>query len=461
MPQENNRRIFASVNPYDNQLLKQYDEISETELNNKIESANQCFETWKDLSFEERGNLVLKSAEILMQNKEAYARLITLEMGKPIKEAIAEIEKCAIACAHFAANAEAYLQDETIITDATKSYVTHQPLGIVLGIMPWNFPFWQVFRFAIPALMSGNTVLLKHAPGVPQCAEAVDALFCEVGFPKGAFQNLFICEKAVQQVLEDVRVKMVSLTGSERAGGAVAALAGKNIKRSVLELGGSDPFIVLEDANLNEAAFWAVKARFQNGGQSCIAGKRFIVAKPLIKDFSNLVLEKVQQLVVGNPLEETTNIGPLANENQAKTIFNQIERALAQGAQLLCGGDRPHVEGAFINPTILSNVKPGTVAFEEEIFGPVMSIIEAHDDTHAIALANLTRFGLGASLWTTDIGKAHRMARTINAGAVFINSMVKSDPRMPFGGINASGYGRELSAHGIKEFVNIKSVWVG
>lgn len=454
-------RKFISVNPYNNEVLKEYNTISDTDLNEKIDAAHIAFNSWKQLPFEERGNYILKVAEVLLNEKETWAKLITLEMGKPIKEAVAEVEKCTTACYHYAENALAYLQDEAVKTDATLSYITHQPLGIVLGIMPWNFPFWQVFRYSIPALMAGNTVLLKHAPGVPQCAEAVEQVFEKAGLPKGVFQNLFITEQAVVAVLENSKVKMVSLTGSERAGGAVAAIAGKNIKRSVLELGGSDPFIVLKDANIEEAAFWAVKARFQNSGQSCIAGKRFIVAKEVMTTFTEKVTALVQQLRVGNPLDVATQVGPLANEYQATQVMQQIEKAVAQGAKLLCGGNRPNMQGAFISPTILAEIKRGMLPFEEEIFGPVMSIIEAVDDADALHLANETRFGLGASVWTTDISKAKLFAKQIHAGAVFINAMVKSDPRLPFGGVNASGYGRELGSYGIKEFVNTKSVWVG
>jgi succinate-semialdehyde dehydrogenase/glutarate-semialdehyde dehydrogenase len=457
---DNNKRVFASINPYNNVLLKQYAEINEHELIEKINVAHQAFEIWKNTTFEHRANLILKVAEILLANKEEFAQYITLEMGKPIKESIAEIVKCTSACEHFAHYAKTYLQDEIVKTDASISYNTHEPLGVILGIMPWNFPFWQVFRYAVPALMAGNTVLLKHAPGVPQCAELVESIFIKAGFHEGIFQNLFISEEAVKTVIENSKVKMVSLTGSERAGAAVAAITGSNIKRSVLELGGSDPFIVLKDANINEAATWAVNARFQNSGQSCIAGKRFIVEKELVQPFTELVLQQVQQLVVGNPIEATTNIGPLANERQAVTINNQIERAIAEGAHLIYGGNRPSITGAFVNPTILTNIKPGMIPFEEEIFGPVMSIIEAENETHAIELANSTKFGLGASLWTTDIGKAKILAKEISAGAVFINAMVKSDPRMPFGGINASGYGKELGSYGIKEFVNTKSICI-
>jgi succinate-semialdehyde dehydrogenase/glutarate-semialdehyde dehydrogenase len=381
-------------------------------------------------------------------------------MGKPIKEARAEIEKCTTAVNHFAEHAASYLQQDIIVTEAQQTYITYEPLGIVLGIMPWNFPFWQVFRFAVPALMAGNAVLLKHATGVPQCALSVEEVFHKTGIPTGLFQNLFIEEAAVEKVLENPLVKMVSLTGSERAGGAVAAIASKNIKRSVLELGGSDPFILLDDADIEQAANTAVKARFQNCGQSCVAAKRFIVVASQIEKFTEIVVDKVKQLKVGNPILEETEIGPLANEHQAQLIQQQIEKAIGQGATLLCGGNRPNSKGAFVSPTILSNIKRGMLPFEEEIFGPVMSIIEANNNEEAIALANETRYGLGASLWTNNLSEANHLARQINAGMVFVNAMVKSDPRIPFGGINASGYGRELSAYGIKEFVNIKTVWI-
>jgi len=453
-------KAFASINPATGKVLKTYKTISGKTLKNNIQKAHLAFEDWKNAGFDSRAKLMKSVASTLLLKKEEYAQLITIEMGKPIAESRAEIEKCAACCNHFADKAKDYLKDENVATTAAKSYVTYEPLGVVLGVMPWNFPFWQVFRFAVPALMAGNAVLLKHAPGVPQCALAIENVFKKAGFPEFLFQNLFIEQDDVKTVLENPHVKMVSLTGSERAGAAVAAIAGKNIKRSVLELGGSDPFIVLEDADLKKAVETAVKARMQNNGQSCIAAKRFIVVKEIEKPFAEAVTDAVKKLTVGNPLDESVKIGPLANENQAALIMKQIKKSVQQGAIILTGGDRPKSAGAFVNPTVLVNVKPGMLPFEEEIFGPVLSIIVAKDEDEAIAFANQTQFGLGASLWTTDNEKAEQLAKKINAGMVYINAMVKSDPRLPFGGINRSGYGRELSEHGIKEFTNIKTVWV-
>jgi succinate-semialdehyde dehydrogenase/glutarate-semialdehyde dehydrogenase len=453
-------KAFVSINPANGKVLKTYKTISRKALKQHIQNAHSAFENWKDEGLDSRAELMKQVAATLLLKKEEYAKLITLEMGKPIAESRAEIEKCATCCNYFSAYAKDYLQDEIIATTAAKSYVTYEPLGAVLGIMPWNYPFWQVFRFAVPALMAGNAVLLKHAPGVPQCALAIESVFKQAALPAQLFQNLFITEDDVKLVIEHPLIKMVSLTGSERAGSAVAAIAGKNIKRSVLELGGSDPFIVLEDADMKQAVETAVKARMQNNGQSCIAAKRFIVVKAIDAQFTELVTKAVKQLKVGNPLDEDVQIGPLANENQAVQILKQIKKSVRQGAIILTGGDRPKSAGAFVNPTVLVNVKPGMMPFEEEIFGPVLSVIVVKDETEAIAFANQTQFGLGASLWTADTKKAEQLAKKINAGMVYINAMVKSDPRLPFGGINRSGYGRELSAHGIKEFTNVKTVWV-
>ncbi len=454
------KKYFASVNPVNNQVVKEFKEISSKILQTKIQQSHQAFLEWKLEILHKRSAALLRLAEMLRNNKENYAQLMTLEMGKPINESRAEIEKCATTCEYFAEHAKFFLHDEPVKTEAQNSFISYEPLGVVLGIMPWNYPFWQVIRFSVPALMAGNAVLLKHASGVPQCALAIEEAFAKSGFPENLFQNLFISEMAVKKVLEHPLVKMVSLTGSERAGSAVAAIAGKNIKKSVLELGGSDPFIVLNDADLKTTVENVVRARMQNSGQSCIAAKRFIVEKSVVNTFTEMVSAAVQNLKTGNPKDKSIQIGPLANEHQAKQVMNQIEQSIKQGAEALCGGYRPTGGGAYVMPTVLSNVKPGMVSFEEEIFGPVLSIITAENEEHAIALANQTRFGLGASIWTTDTERATRIARKINAGVVFVNGIVKSDPRLPFGGINASGYGRELSVHGIREFVNIKTIWV-
>jgi succinate-semialdehyde dehydrogenase / glutarate-semialdehyde dehydrogenase len=451
---------IKSINPYDGSLLKEFQEYDQTRIDLSLVKAESAFQDWKQVSYQDRAVLMMKCGAYLNNQKNDLATLMVLEMGKPIKEAIAEIEKCAQACEFYADKASDFLADESIQSDASSSFVTYQPLGCVLAIMPWNFPFWQVFRFAAPAIMAGNVGILKHASNVPQCALAIEQVFFKSGFPEGIFQSLLIGASKVEYLIRNPIVKAVTLTGSERAGSEVASLAGKHIKKSVLELGGSDPFIVLKDADLELASSFAVRSRMINTGQSCIAAKRFIVVKEIADAFTEKMIRKMKKLKMGNPMDESTEVGTIAREDLVQPLLDQISKSIAKGAKLALGGDRPEMKGAFLSPAILTNVKPGMPAYEEEIFGPVASIIVAEDENDAIRIANDSRYGLGASIWTQDQTRGRQLARMIESGCVFINGMVKSDQRLPFGGIKNSGYGRELSAVGIREFVNVKTVWV-
>lgn len=451
---------IATINPFDNKVVKKYRELREKEVDESIRNAMQEFESWGHTPVASRCRYLKSVAEILLAEKQSYAALITQEMGKPIKEAVTEIEKCAWISEFYSEMALPWLNDEKIQTDASSSYVTYEPLGIVFGIMPWNFPFWQVFRFAVPAIAAGNVVLLKHAPSVPQCALAIQDIFRKAQ-PGNIFQSLLISERTARRVIAHPAVKMISLTGSDRTGAEVAAIAGQHIKKTVMELGGSDPFIVLDDANLKSAAETGVKSRMQNAGQSCIAAKRFIVRPEVFEQFVDMLAELIGKIRLGNPADELTDMGPMARENLARNVMRQINQSVRQGAKVIVGGNRPRLRGAFVNPTLLTNVKPGMPAFDEEVFGPVASVIAVKDDEEALLLANKSVYGLGASIWSEDIERCTRLARRLNCGSVFINGMVKSDPRLPFGGINRSGYGRELSIHGLREFVNVKTIWVG
>ncbi|MDH5436607.1 MAG: NAD-dependent succinate-semialdehyde dehydrogenase, partial [Gammaproteobacteria bacterium] len=392
--------------------------------------------------------------------KEELAQIITLEMGKLIGEARAEIEKCISGCEYYAEQGPVFLKDESIATDAGKSFVAYQPLGTVLAVMPWNFPFWQVFRFAAPALIAGNTAVLKHASNVPQCAIAIEKLFIEAGFPQGVFQTLLIPASLVSLVIEDPIIKAVTLTGSEAAGKKVASLAAVNLKKSVLELGGSDAFVVLEDADLDRAVKTAVMARFLNAGQSCIAAKRFIVVETIANEFIERFKCEVEKLTIGDPASETTTLAPMARHDLRDELHEQVQASLKKGAKVITGCLPEDHPGAFYQASILDGVVAGMRAWDEELFGPVASMIRARDEQEALTIANSSRFGLGGSVWTRDRDRGEHFARRLESGAAFVNSMVKSDPRLPFGGINASGYGRELSYHGMYEFVNIKTIWV-
>ena len=451
---------IETFNPYTQALEKSFAEVSAEEVINKIDRAHQFFCEFRETPITSRCEILTNVSQILLKRKEELAGLITAEMGKPISEALAEIEKCATVCDYYANNAANFLANEQIESDAAKSYVSYEPLGIVLAIMPWNFPFWQVFRFAAPALAAGNVCLLKHSPNVPQCALAIEELFTEAGLPSGGFFTLLIGVDQVKRIIEHDHVMAITLTGSEQAGAAVASIAGKNIKKLVLELGGSDPFIVLKDADLEAAAEAVVFSRMLNAGQSCIAAKRFIVVGDVYQQFVELVETGMKALKVGDPMQPETQVGPMARLDLLEKLEEQVSRSVELGANVLLGGSRVEGNGFFYNPTVLTDITAEMPVLKEEVFGPVASIIAVKDEKEAIALANDTQYGLGASIWTSDLQLAEKLAVQIQAGGVFINGIVKSDPRLPFGGIKRSGYGRELSQLGIREFVNAKTVWV-
>jgi succinate-semialdehyde dehydrogenase/glutarate-semialdehyde dehydrogenase len=451
---------IASINPASGETLKTFEPLSETQIDEKLQRAAETFANYRRISIAEREGWMQRAAEILESEKDEFARLMTIEMGKPIKGAVAEVEKCAWVCRYYIETAKHHLADELVETNATKSFVRFQPLGPVLAVMPWNFPFWQVFRFAVPALMAGNVGLLKHASNVPQCAMAIEGIFRRAGFPEGAFQTLLVGPEAVQRILEDSRVVAATLTGSEPAGRSVASIAGKQIKKTVLELGGSDPFIVMPSANLEEAVMTAVKARTINNGQSCIAAKRFIVAADIYDEFERGFVERMKALRMGDPLDELTDIGPLATEQILKDVDEQVKTSVAQGALILTGGKKLDGPGNYYEPTVLVNIPPNSPASCQEVFGPVAMLFRVKNIDEAIELANATSFGLGAAAWTLDPTEQERFVDDITAGSVFINGMVASDPRLPFGGIKNSGYGRELGEFGIREFVNVKTIWI-
>ena len=451
---------MKAINPATGKLIKEYQEHTPDEVRRIIDEVESEYQRWRNSSFAERAALMKRAAELLRANKENYARTISLEMGKVITEARAEIEKCAWACDYYAENAERFLADEMIATDGSKSLVAYQPLGIVLAVMPWNFPFWQVFRFAAPALMAGNAGILKHASNVPGCALAIEEVFRQAGFPRNIFRTLLISSRQVEPVIVNAKVKAVTLTGSEPAGMQVASVAGRALKKTVLELGGSDPFIVLEDADLPACIKTAVTARMINAGQSCIAAKRFIVVQTVKSQFEAEHARLMQSLKIGDPLDESSQVGALARIDLLEELDKQVQKSIKLGARLLCGGHKAARDGAFYLPTVLTDVKKGMPIYEQETFGPVSAIIPVKDADEAIAVANDSAFGLGGALWSNDLQKAEALARKIESGAVFINGMTKSDPRLPFGGIKRSGYGRELSHHGIREFVNVKSIWI-
>ncbi|HEX9545604.1 MAG TPA: NAD-dependent succinate-semialdehyde dehydrogenase [Pyrinomonadaceae bacterium] len=451
---------IASINPADGKTIKTFEPLNEEQINEKLQRAQETFGSYRHTTFAERESMMLRASGILETEKDDLARLMTTEMGKPLKAAAGEIEKCAWVCRYYAESARLHLADKIVETDAAKSYVRFQPLGPVLAVMPWNFPFWQVFRFAAPALMAGNVGLLKHASNVPQCALAIEEVFHRAGFPAGVFQTLLIPSDAVERILTDRRVVAATLTGSEPAGRSVAGIAGKQIKKTVLELGGSDAFIVMPSAGMKEAVSTGVKARTINNGQSCIAAKRFIIADQIYDEFERRFVEEMKALQVGNPLDKGTDIGPLATEQIVKDVDSQVKTSVAAGAHILTGGKRLERAGNFYEPTVLANIPPDSPAYCEEVFGPVALLFRVKSIEEAIQLANATSFGLGAAAWTTDISEQERFVNELEAGCVFINGMVASDPRLPFGGIKNSGYGRELGEFGIREFVNIKTVWV-
>ena len=451
---------ITSINPATGETIKSFEALSDSELDEKLERSAETFREYRRSSFAERAAKMIEAAAILERGKKHFGETMTVEMGKPIKAAIAEAEKCAWVCRYYAENAERFLSHEAVHTNATLSYIHYQPIGPVLAVMPWNFPFWQVFRFAAPALMAGNVALLKHASNVPACALAIENIFREADFPKGAFQALLIGSDKVERVITDGRVRAVTLTGSEPAGSQVASTAGKVIKKTVLELGGSDPFIVMPSADLTEAVGTAVTARTINNGQSCIAAKRFIVAEEIYDEFEKQFVKAMEALNVGNPLDDTVQVGPLATEQILEDLDAQVQKSIALGARALAGGHRLEHSGYYYPPTVLTDIPASSPAYREELFGPVASLFRASGIDEAIRIANDTSFGLGASTWTNDTHEQARFIEEIEAGCVFINGMVASDPRLPFGGVKHSGYGRELGIHGIREFVNIKTVWV-
>ncbi len=451
---------IQTINPATGKLIKTFEEYPEDKVASIIDDVQSDFLNWRETDFQTRAKFMKAAAYILRKNKRKYAELMTLEMGKPVTQAIAEAEKCAWVCEYYADNAESILSREQIETDAGESYVQFDPLGIVLAVMPWNFPMWQVFRFAAPALMAGNAGILKHASNVPQTALAIEEIFREAGFPENIFRTLLIGPQKVDDVIKNPKIKAATLTGSEHAGSKVAEISGKMLKKTVMELGGSDPFIIFADADLNEAVSTAVTARLINNGQSCIAAKRFIVVKEIADEFESLFVEKMSKVKTGDPMNDETELGPLAREDLLNELDAQVKLSVTKGAKILTGGEISNRNGYFYPATVLTNVQKGMPAYEQELFGPVAAIIRAKDENNAIEIANDSEFGLGASLWTNDIEKAKEFTHKIEAGSVFVNGLVKSDPRLPFGGIKKSGYGRELSHYGIKEFVNIKTVWI-
>jgi succinate-semialdehyde dehydrogenase/glutarate-semialdehyde dehydrogenase len=452
---------IATINPATGQLIKSFEPLSNAQIEAKLKLAAAAFPKFRKLTFADRAVMMNKAAAILETDKEDLGRLMTLEMGKTFRSAVDEAVKCAWACRYYAENAERFLADEEVATNAKRSYVKYQPMGVVLAIMPWNFPFWQVFRFIAPGLMAGNVGLLKHASNVPQCALKIEEILQRAGFPEGAFQTLLISAKQVDAVLSDPRVAAATLTGSEGAGVEVGISAAKRIKKVVLELGGSDPFIVMSSADLDLAVDTAVKARVINNGQSCIAAKRFIVAEEIADKFESVFVAKMKALKVGDPMEASTELGPLATADAITSLQADVDATVKAGAKVLTGGKPVAGPGSFYAPTVLTNIPKDSPGYGEELFGPVACVFRVKDTDAAIGLANDIRFGLGASAWTNDAAERDRFANEIDAGMVFINKMVVSDPRMPFGGVKWSGHGRELGGvHGIREFTNIKTVWV-
>jgi len=451
---------IATINPATGQVLKTFEPLSDKQIEAKLQLAADTFPRFRKLSFAERGRMMSRAGEILETEKETLGRLMTTEMGKTLKSAVAEAAKCALVCRYYAENAERFLADEIVETPAKKSFIRYQPLGVVLAVMPWNFPFWQVFRFIAPGLMAGNVGLLKHASNVPQCALKIEDILSRAGFPEGAFQTLLIGAQQVERVLLDPRVAAATLTGSEGAGIQVGVTAAKQVKKVVLELGGSDPFIVMPSANLDQAIQTAVEARIINNGQSCIAAKRFIIAEEIADKFENGFVAKMKSLKIGDPMDAQTDLGPLSTADAVQSLHSDVEKTVKAGARVLIGGRPIERPGNYYEPTVLTNVPKESPAYREEFFGPVASVFRVKNVDEAIRIANDSRFGLGASAWTNDPRERDQFENEIEAGMVFINKMVVSDPRMPFGGVKFSGHGRELGVHGAREFTNIKTVWV-
>ena len=451
---------FQSVNPTTGEVLDTFEETVPDALTRILERATAASRDWRRRPVAERAERLRAAGRLLRERKDTYARTMALEMGKPLAQGVGEAEKCAWVCDYYAEHGAAFLADEPRPSDASRSYIRFEALGPVLAIMPWNFPFWQVFRFAAPALVAGNAGILKHAPNVPRCAVAIEEVFQDAGFPDGLFRAVFLSNARAGDVIADERVRAVTLTGSDRAGSQVAEQAGRHLKKTVLELGGSDPFIVLDDADLERAAQAAAEARLINSGQSCIAAKRFIVVERVADQFLERFTSEMRARKVGDPLDPTTKVGPQARLDLRENLHRQVRESVQRGARLMLGGELPKGRGAFYPPTVLVGVEPGMPAFDQETFGPVAAVIRAKDEADAIRIANASPYGLGAAVWTRDTQRGERVAREIEAGSVFVNGLVKSDPRLPFGGVKRSGYGRELSEYGLREFVNVKTVWV-
>jgi succinate-semialdehyde dehydrogenase / glutarate-semialdehyde dehydrogenase len=449
--------IFESINPFDQKKIAEFETSSDSRTETKLNKSTTAFKDWKKTTLDFRCEFILKFAKILESKKTELAQMVSLEMGKTFTSATAEIEKCILTTKYYAENAEFLLAKKNVKTTAAESYFVFEPMGTILAIMPWNFPFWQALRFVIPNILAGNVVVLKHAPNVQMCAGKLESMFLEAGFEEGVFQNLIIDINQVEQVIAHQSIKGVTLTGSSQAGKSVAQIAGKHLKKTVLELGGSDPFIVLADADLKKAAYWACKSRFQNAGQTCIAAKRWIVVENVFEEFKNEVLKVIKTLKTGDPFDINTTYGPLARKDLVENLQIQKNKLINQGAQIIING---HIIDNLVSPTFLQISREISHNFSEEIFGPMACIIKAKDENEAINIANETSFGLGSSIWTSDLDKAKQLGKLINAGGVYINSMVKSDPALPFGGINNSGFGRELGAYGITEFTNIKTYWI-
>ena len=451
---------FTSINPATGATLKIFNEDSSGEVSERISMAYEAWKSWKQKTFSERAVLMNKVGTVLLAKKEALAGLMAAEMGKPLNQGQSEVEKCALVCRFYAEQAELFLTDDIIRTEAKKSFVTFEPLGPVLAIMPWNFPLWQVFRFAAPTIMAGNVALLKHASNVSGCALAIADLFIEAGFPPDIFTTLLVSSTQIPTLLKNPHVRAVTLTGSTAAGKAVALHAGENLKKVVLELGGSDPYLVLHDADIQKAAEICVESRLINSGQSCISAKRFVVVKEVMAQFSEIFIQLMKNKKMGDPLSADTAVGPLARHDLQQQLHNQVLASVNKGAKLVRGGQIPMDNGAFYLPTVLTHVKPGMPAYDEELFGPVAALIEANDEVDAVRIANDSAFGLGSAIFSRDTDRAEKLARQIESGCCFINQMVASDPRLPFGGVKTSGYGRELGSYGIKEFVNAKTIYI-
>ena len=453
--------MIQSVNPATGQVMRSFTPHSDSEVDDILRATDAAFRAWRQTSFDTRAGLMRAAGDTLRSQTDRLARMMVMEMGKPISQARAEVDKCVWVCDYYAANAAGFLTRDAIATDASESFVSYQPLGVILAVMPWNFPFWQVFRFAAPTLMAGNGAVLKHASNVPRCALAIEEIFSDAGFPPHLFRTLMIGGDSVERVIQTLEVRAVSLTGSTEAGRAVGRAAGAALKKVVLELGGSDPYVILEDADLPEAVRTCVTSRLINNGQSCIAAKRFIVPERILPEFERMFVEVMEARRVGDPMKEQTDVGPLARVDLRAELQDQVSRSIDLGAKCLLGGTIPEGDGAYYPPTVLTHVQPGMPAFDEELFGPVAAIVPASDEEEAIELANRSAFGLGAAVFTRNLVRGTRIAEEeLDAGACFVNAFVRSDPRLPFGGVKESGYGRELGPHGIREFVNIKTVYV-